>query len=88
MRTAVGSSTSDCADSSGSRSLTSYGLFVDVGVTDGLVHRSAITRDKGVEPTSPHPRGKVVKVVVIGVDRDRQRISLSNKRTGAHPWER
>jgi small subunit ribosomal protein S1 len=68
--------------------VTSYGLFVDVGVTDGLVHRSEITWEKGVEPTALHPLGKVVKVVVIGVDRDRQRISLSIKRMGADPWER
>jgi small subunit ribosomal protein S1 len=68
--------------------VTTYGLFVDVGVTDGLVHRSEITWEKGVEPTSLYPLGKVVKVVVIGVDRDRQRISLSIKRTSTDPWER
>jgi len=68
--------------------VTSYGLFVDVGVADGLVHRSEITWEKGVDPTSLHPLGAVVKVVVIGVDRERQRISLSIKRTGADPWER
>ena len=68
--------------------VTAYGLFVDVGVTDGLVHRSEITWQKGVEPTSLHTLGTVVKVVVIGVDRGRQRISLSIKRTGADPWER
>ena len=68
--------------------VTAYGLFVDVGVTDGLVHRSEITWEKGVEPTSLHALGSVVKVVVIGVDRDRQRISLSIKRTGDDPWER
>jgi small subunit ribosomal protein S1 len=68
--------------------VTSYGLFVDVGVSDGLVHRSEITWEKGVEPTTLYPLGKVVNVVVIGVDRDRQRISLSIRRTGADPWER
>jgi small subunit ribosomal protein S1 len=66
---------------------TSYGLFVDVGVADGLVHRSEITWDKGVEPATLHRLGEAVKVVVIGVDRDRQRISLSIKRLGADPWE-
>jgi small subunit ribosomal protein S1 len=67
--------------------VTSYGLFVDVGVSDGLVHRSEITWEKGVEPTSLHRVGESVKVRVIGVDRDRQRISLSIKRLGADPWE-
>jgi small subunit ribosomal protein S1 len=67
--------------------VTSYGLFVDVGVADGLVHRSEITWDKGIEPTSLHRLGDAVKVRVVGVDRDRQRISLSIKRLGADPWE-
>jgi small subunit ribosomal protein S1 len=67
--------------------VTPYGLFVDVGVADGLVHRSEITWEKGVEPTARHPLGAVVKVMVVGVDRDRQRISLSIKRLGADPWE-
>ena len=67
--------------------VTSYGLFVDIGVADGLVHRSEITWDKGVEPTSLHRLGDGVKVKVVGVDRDRQRISLSIKRLGSDPWE-
>jgi small subunit ribosomal protein S1 len=67
--------------------VTSYGLFVDVGVADGLVHRSEITWQKGVEPTSLYRLGTPVKVMVVGVDRERQRISLSIKRLGADPWE-
>jgi small subunit ribosomal protein S1 len=68
--------------------VTSYGLFVDVGVADGLVHRSEITWEKGVEPTSLHSLGDAVRVMVVGIDRDRQRISLSIKRLGEDPWER
>ena len=67
--------------------VTPYGLFVDVGVADGLVHRSEITWEKGVEPTSLYHLGAGVKVMVVGIDRDRQRISLSIKRLGADPWE-
>jgi len=67
--------------------VTPYGLFVDVGVADGLVHRSEITWEKGVEPTSLRRLGDPVKVMVVGVDRERQRISLSIKRLGADPWE-
>lgn len=68
--------------------VASYGLFVDVGVADGLVHRSEISWEKGVETTARHRIGDVVKVVVVGLDRDRQRISLSIKRLVADPWER
>jgi small subunit ribosomal protein S1 len=67
--------------------IASYGLFVDVGVADGLVHRSEISWDKGVEPTARRI-GDAVKVIVVGLDRERQRISLSIKRLSADPWER
>jgi small subunit ribosomal protein S1 len=67
--------------------VTSYGLFVDIGLADGLVHRSEITWERGIEPTSLHKLGDRVKVMVVGVDRERQRISLSIKRLGSDPWE-
>jgi small subunit ribosomal protein S1 len=69
-------------------SVTSYGVFVDVGVADGLVHRSEITWDKGVEPTSLFTVGQRVRVMVVGIDRERQRISLSIKRLADDPWDR
>lgn len=67
-------------------SVTSYGVFVDVGVADGLVHRSEITWEKGVEPTSLFKVGQAVRVMVVGIDRERQRISLSIKRLAEDPW--
>jgi small subunit ribosomal protein S1 len=68
--------------------VASYGLFVDVGVADGLVHRSEISWERGVEPSARHRIGDAVKVMVVGVDRERQRISLSIKRLAPDPWER
>lgn len=67
-------------------SVASYGVFVDVGVADGLVHRSEITWEKGVEPTSLFSVGQSVRVMVVGIDRERQRISLSIKRLAEDPW--
>jgi small subunit ribosomal protein S1 len=67
--------------------VASYGLFVDVGVADGLVHRTEISWEKGAEPTARHRVGEAVKVMVVGVDRERQRISLSIKRLTPDPWE-
>jgi len=69
-------------------SVTTFGLFVDVGVADGLVHRSEITWDKGVEPTSLYRPGDAVRVLVTAVDRERGRISLSIKRLEEDPWAR
>jgi len=67
-------------------SVTTFGLFVDVGVADGLVHRSEITWDKGIEPTSLYQPGDAVRVLVMAVDRERGRISLSIKRLEQDPW--
>ena len=69
-------------------SVTTFGVFVDVGVADGLVHRSEITWDKGIEPTTLYHPGDVVRVLVTGVDRERGRISLSIKRLEEDPWAR
>src|SRR6266550_41631 len=69
-------------------SVTTFGVFVDVGAADGLVHRSEITWDKGIEPTTLYRPGESVRVLVTGVDRDRGRISLSIKRLEEDPWVR
>jgi len=69
-------------------SVTTFGVFVDVGSADGLVHRSEITWDKGVDPTSLHRPGDGVRVLVTGVDRERSRISLSMKWLEEDPWVR
>jgi small subunit ribosomal protein S1 len=68
--------------------VTTFGLFVDVGVADGLVHRSEITWDKGIEPTTLYRPGDNVRVLVTGVDRERGRISLSIKQLEEDPWAR
>jgi len=67
-------------------SVTTFGLFVDVGAADGLVHRSEVTWDKGMEPTTLYHPGDAVRVLVTGVDRERGRISLSIKRLDEDPW--
>jgi small subunit ribosomal protein S1 len=68
-------------------SVTSYGVFVDVGVADGLVHRSELTWQKGIEPTSLFTVGQQVRVVVVAIDHERQRISLSIRRLAEDPWD-
>src|SRR2546428_2885942 len=69
-------------------SVTTFGLFVDGGVADGLVHRSEITWDKGLEPTSLCQSGGAVCVLATAVDRERRRISFSIKRLEEDPWAR
>ncbi len=69
-------------------SIAPYGVFVDVGVADGLVHRSEITWNKGVEPTSLVTVGQRLRVMVVAIDRERQRIGLSIRRLTEDPWDR
>jgi small subunit ribosomal protein S1 len=69
-------------------SVTTFGIFVNVGAADGLVHRSEITWDKGIEPTILYHPGDPVRVLVTGVERERGRISLSIKRLEDDPWAR
>ena len=68
--------------------VTGFGLFVDVGIADGLVHRSEITWDKGANPMALHQVGEHVRVVVTAIDPDKERISLSLKRLADDPWTR
>src|SRR5260221_220386 len=68
--------------------VTGFGLFVDVGIADGLVHRSEITWDKGVNPMTVHQVGDAVRVVVTAIDPEKERISLSIKQLTDDPWTR
>jgi len=68
--------------------VTGFGLFVDVGIADGLVHRSEITWDKGVNPMTVHQVGDPVRVVVTAIDPEKERISLSIKQLAGDPWTR
>lgn len=68
--------------------VTGFGLFVDVGIADGLVHRSEITWDKGVNPMTVHQVGDRVRVVVTSIDPEKERISLSIRQLTDDPWTR
>ncbi|APT19169.1 30S ribosomal protein S1 [Amylolactobacillus amylotrophicus DSM 20534] len=68
--------------------LTSFGAFVDLGGVDGLVHISEISY-KRVEKTSDVLKpDQEIQVKVIGIDTDKQRISLSIKQTEVSPFEK
>ena len=61
------------------RNLTSYGAFVDLGGVDGLLHISQLSWDFVEHPRDVLNVGDEVEVYVLGVDRERERISLSRK---------
>ena len=68
------------------RNLTSYGAFVDLGGIDGLIHVSELAWHYVEHPSEVLSVGDKVPVYVLGVDRDRERISLSRKRLLPDPW--
>lgn len=67
--------------------LTNFGAFIDVGGVDGLVHISEISYKHIDKPSDVLKAGQDVKVKVIGIDNDRNRISLSIKQTLPSPFE-
>ncbi|GAA3188462.1 30S ribosomal protein S1 [Lentilactobacillus kefiri] len=67
--------------------LTSFGAFVDLGGMDGLVHVSQIAYERVDKPSDVLKVGQTVKVKVLSVDFDRNRISLSIKQTLPEPWD-
>lgn len=67
--------------------LTQFGAFVDIGGVDGLVHISEISYKHVDKPSDVLKVGQDVKVKVIGIDNDRNRISLSIKQTEPSPFE-
>ncbi|EGD49943.1 RNA binding S1 domain protein [Thermoanaerobacter ethanolicus JW 200] len=62
------------------RNVTDFGCFVDIGVhTDGLVHFSEMSQNYIKHPLDVVSVGDIVKVRVLSVDIERNRISLSMK---------
>lgn len=67
--------------------LTSFGAFIDLGGIDGLVHISEISHQHVDKPSDVLKVGQEVKVKVLSLDSDRDRISLSIKALQPGPWD-
>jgi small subunit ribosomal protein S1 len=68
------------------RSVVDFGLFVDIGGFEGLVHRSEIAWKDLPVPPSEYRVGTHTKVKVIDFDREKGKVSLSIKRLRPNPW--
>ncbi|MGM7682690.1 30S ribosomal protein S1 [Cytobacillus sp. Hm23] len=66
--------------------LTTFGVFVDIGGVDGLVHISQLSHNRVEQPGEVVEVGQEVNVKILAVDRDNERISLSIKETLPGPW--
>jgi len=67
--------------------LATFGAFIDLGGIDGLVHISQLSHDHIEKVSDVLKEGDKVKVKILSIDRDSERISLSIKDTLAGPWE-
>jgi small subunit ribosomal protein S1 len=69
------------------RSIVDFGLFVDIGGFEGLVHRSEIAWKDLPVPPPEYKVGSTAKVKVIDFDKEKGKVSLSIKRLRPNPWE-
>ena len=69
------------------KSIVDFGIFVDIGGFEGLVHRSEISWKEIPVPPHSYKVGQKIEVKVLGFDREKGRISLSIKRLRPNPWE-
>ena len=67
--------------------ITDFGIFVDLGGVEGLVHVSEISWGRVRHPTDAVALDQDVEVYVIRVDNERSRVALSFKRLQPNPWE-
>ena len=69
------------------KNITDFGVFVDLGGVDGLLHITDLTWGRVSHPTEVVSLDEELKVVVLEYDKERQRISLGLKQLQPHPWE-
>ncbi|RRR69736.1 MAG: S1 RNA-binding domain-containing protein [Candidatus Viridilinea halotolerans] len=67
--------------------LTNFGAFIDLGGADGLAHISELSWQRVNHPREVLQPGQDLKVVVVEIDRDRERIGLSVRQLQANPWD-
>ena len=68
------------------RSITDYGAFIDLGGLDGLLHIGEMSWTRVKHASEILQAGQEIDVLVIGVDREKQRVSLSLRQSGGDPW--
>ncbi len=69
------------------RSIAPFGIFIDLGGIDGLVHKSELSWNKVNNPEAGYRVGDEVEAEVIDINHERGRISLSIRRLQPDPWE-
>lgn len=69
------------------KNITSYGVFIDLGGVDGLIHITDLSWSRINHPSEILEDGQKVNVVILDFDEDKTRIQLGIKQLEKHPWE-
>lgn len=70
------------------KNITDYGAFIDLDGLDGLLHITDMSWGRISHPTQMVKQGEEVEVMIIEVDRDKERVSLGLKQLAKNPWDR
>ena len=69
------------------KNITDFGVFVDLGGVDGLLHITDLSWGRVNHPSEVTEVGETISVKIIDIDKDKLRISLGLKQLTPHPWE-
>ena len=69
------------------KNITDFGAFIDLGGIDGLLHITDISWGRINHPGEVLTVGQEIEVIVIGIDKDKERVSLGLKQKTRNPWD-
>lgn len=69
------------------KNITSYGVFIDLGGVDGLIHITDLSWGRINHPEEIVKLDEKIQVVILDFDDDKKRIALGLKQLSAHPWD-
>jgi small subunit ribosomal protein S1 len=70
------------------KNITDYGAFVDLDGLDGLLHITDMSWGRIQHPSEMVKQGEEIEVMIIEIDRDRERVSLGLKQLVSNPWDK
>ncbi|MBI4633883.1 MAG: 30S ribosomal protein S1 [Deltaproteobacteria bacterium] len=69
------------------KNITDYGIFIDLGGIDGLLHVTDISWGRVARPADHFSKGDTIRVKVLSFDREKERVSLGLKQLAENPWD-
>jgi len=70
------------------KNITDYGAFIDLDGLDGLLHITDMSWGRVSHPSEVVKQGEELSVIILDIDRERERVSLGLKQLNSNPWEK